>query len=150
MCSATWPRAPPEDTHHHGGGRPAKDKGAAREAPHLGARAHEVTLEGVEDARLFAVVLALHGQHCPGRKPPFWDVKRPARPYKSGYNADSLWETLRAHDQSGRAQTDVVDSGLEVAVLGVDHEPHALLDERAAPSFFLARFPFIKLWFPSL
>jgi hypothetical protein len=21
--------------------------------------------------------------HCPGRKPPFWAVKRPARPYKS-------------------------------------------------------------------
>ena len=69
---------------------------------------------------------------------------------KAAYKADSLWKTLRAHDQSGRAQTDVIDSGLKVAVLGVDHEPHALLDDRAAPSFFLARFPFMKLWFPSL
>ena len=30
--------------------------------------------------------LVLHGRfaHCPGRKPPFWAGKRPARPYKSG------------------------------------------------------------------
>jgi hypothetical protein len=34
--------------------------------------------------------------HCPGPNPPFWAVKRPARPDKGAIQPDSLWKTRRA------------------------------------------------------
>jgi hypothetical protein len=46
-------------------------------------------------------IAAEHEADCPGRKPPFWAVKHPARPYKS----DSLWETPRPLKRPGRART---------------------------------------------
>ena len=52
---------------------------------------------GLEEVRASAA--------CPGRKPPFWAVKRPVHPYKSDIQTDSLWETLRALNRPGRAWT---------------------------------------------
>ena len=49
-----------------------------------------------------------------GRKPPFWAIKHPARPYKSAVEilrrfivdiVDLLWKTLRVLKRPGRART---------------------------------------------
>ena len=43
---------------------------------------------------------------CPGRKPPFWAVKKcPALPYKGDIQNDLLRGTLRVLNRPGRART---------------------------------------------
>jgi hypothetical protein len=52
-----------------GGAAPAGRRAAGSPAPHP-----------VDDHDVTPVPRV---RHCPGRKPPFWAVRRPARPYKS-------------------------------------------------------------------
>jgi hypothetical protein len=54
------------------------DVGAVPQLCHREAARERDVRDGIPVA---AVVLLT--PYCPGRKPPFWDVKRPARPYKS-------------------------------------------------------------------
>jgi hypothetical protein len=68
-------------THHTWGGRwggkvrrAAIPGGAASGGLRRGLGVAAGGPEGAEEAS---------GMHCPARKPPFWAVKRPARPYKS-------------------------------------------------------------------
>ena len=54
-----------------------------------------------------------HRPHCPGRKPPLWDVKRPARPYKSATRKRLHYgKRERALNPPGRARTVVVQHQL--------------------------------------
>jgi hypothetical protein len=95
----------------------------------------------VEDAIEQAVEQQIAHRNCPGQKPPFWDVTRPARPHK---NADktNLPRVLklvkcrsltRAHNHPGRERTEYdgdIDCGGQRAVQGHDsrvvfHPPRA-------------------------
>jgi hypothetical protein len=59
---------------------------------------------------------------CPVHKPPFWAVKRPARPYKNApYATDSLWSTLQALNRPGRARTVTAHRGLRGRVDRLEH-----------------------------
>jgi hypothetical protein len=61
---------------------------------------------------------------CPGRKPPKWAVKRPARPYKMDLYG-KRYGTLKLLNRPGRART-----ARELALEGVDLRHHL----RAAPA----------------
>ena len=50
----------------------------------------------------FRVAHGCSGFICPGRKPPFSPVKRPAPNTKAPYTTDLLWETLRVLNRPGR------------------------------------------------
>jgi hypothetical protein len=77
-------------------GRAAVASRIAAPRPHGAGRA----LDAVADRA------AAGRRHYPGRNPPFFASKRPARPHeRTPCRADSLWRTLRARKRPARART---------------------------------------------
>jgi hypothetical protein len=69
---------------------------------------------------------------CPGRKPPFLAVKRPARPQEPAIESRSLWRTLRPLNRPGPARTVVLDVD-EVVADGPAADPLPLEEVRHVP-----------------
>ena len=70
--------------------------------------------------------------YCPGQRPPFFAVKRPAYPYKSPKQTRFNRETLRPLNRPGRART---VSAEHVAISGApsNGHQHSELTERLWP-----------------